>query len=97
MTGCRHSGSVFGRNPCVFADSIEIKALDPGLKPAGVRAPIHVDNMKRANAPTALSGPRFPRPPAWPEVSDSVDPASTCCHCAAIDSEMEKLFLDKGD
>jgi hypothetical protein len=34
---CRHSGGAFGPESIgVVPDSIEIKALDPGLKPAGV-------------------------------------------------------------
>jgi hypothetical protein len=34
---CRHSGGALGPGSIgVFPDYIEIKALDPGLKPAGV-------------------------------------------------------------
>ena len=69
------------RNPGFLPDYKEIKALDPGPRTGHfrgrlcrgdvIRPPIRVENMKRANAPSALSGPRFSRPSALPEASDS--------------------------
>ena len=70
---CRHSGGAFGPESRCFSGLHRNQSTGPRPKTCRgdvMRPPIHVDNMLRANAPAALSGPRFPRTPAWREVSD---------------------------
>jgi|GEM_PF-5843291 hypothetical protein len=71
---CRYSGGAFEPESRCFAGLHRNQSTGPRLKTCRgdvIRPPIRVKNMKRANAPAALSGPRFSRPRALPEVSDS--------------------------
>jgi len=70
---CRHSGGAFEPESRCFAGLHRNQSTGPRLKACRgdvIGPPIRVENMKRANAPAALSGPRFSRPPALPEASD---------------------------
>ena len=75
---CRHSGGALEPESRCFAGLHRNQSTGPRLKTCRgdvIRPPIRVENMKRANAPAALSGPRFSRPPALPEGYDFANPS----------------------